>query len=276
MNWFKLVGHDLRCGLLRLRYIIAAMLAIIPCLEFLFSLNAIDKTGSWMDYLLYTFRGIGAVDKSDPTRSINLPFVWLLIMSASLFVNLDYMLLDLTNNGQQIIIRSQSRKGWYFAKCVWNLASTMLFFVLLACVELVFVGITGGLLSANNTEDAFMNLFGMVTFDVILLTKVQGMIIALLLPYLTAAALGMLEMTLCLFVKPVVSYLICMAILVLSVYWDSPFVLGNGAMTIRSGLIASKGQDIVVSILIDIAVIGVCIIVGSEKFQRLDVLGSKE
>ena len=121
-----------------------------------------------------------------------------------------------------------------------------------------------------------MIIFGWVAFKPVQLSLQEGLILGLLLPYLTVAALGILEMTLCLIVKPVLSFLICMALLVLAVYVDSPFVLGNGAMTVRSSIIAADGQNPLLVALVAVGTILVCIIAGVVAFKNSDVLGSRE
>lgn len=276
MSWFKLLQHDLRCGILRWRYVTAALLALFPCLEFLYSANIIGVSPSWMDYLLLTFKGMIPVQASGPMDNVTLPFSWLLVMGACLFVNLDYLLMDLTNNGQQVMIRSWSRHDWFLSKCVWNLAATAVYFLCIGLVELVFVVVTGGQISPENTKECYLGIFGLAAFEPVQLPLWQGLMLGLLLPYLTLAALSMLQMTLCLVVKPVVSFLVCMALLVLAVYVDSPFALGNGAMTIRSSIVASDGQDPIVAVLTAIGIITVCMIVGTVVFKHSDVLGSKE
>lgn len=276
MNWFKLLLHDLRCGAFRVRYLIAALLVLIPCMGFLHSATLVEITPSWMDYLLMTFRGGVPVDPSNPTDIRSLPYDWLLMVGACLFVNLDYMLLDLTNNGQQVIIRSQSRYGWFLSKCAWNLSASAIYFLLIGLVELVFAAVSGGIVSAENTTESYMIIFGWVAFKPVQLSLQEGLILGLLLPYLTVAALSILEMTLCLIVKPVLSFLICMALLVLAVYVDSPFVLGNGAMTVRSSIIAADGQNPLLVALVAVGTILVCIIAGVVAFKNSDVLGSRE
>lgn len=276
MNWFNLLRHDLRCGILRWRYVTAALLALLPCLGFLSSATIIGVNPSWMDYLLWTFKGTIPVQTSGPLDSVTLPFSWLLLLGACLYINLDYLLMDLTNNGQQVMIRSQSRQEWFLSKCVWNLVATAVYFLLIGLVELVFVVVTGGQVLPENTKECFLGIFGLVAFEPVQLPLWQGLILGLLLPYLTVAALSMLQMTLCLVVKPVVSFLVCMVLLMLAVYVNSPFVLGNGAMTIRSSIVASDGQEPITAVLTAMGIIAVCMIVGTVVFKHSDVLGSKE
>lgn len=269
MSWFKLLGHDLRCGLLRSRYLAASLLALIPCVELLYRLRVAGMAGSWMDYMLNLFKG------SRPYE-MQIPFGWLLIVGACLYINLDYMLYDLTNNGQQIIVRSRSRRGWFLAKCLWNLAGTAAYFLLTALVVLLFVTICGEAVYAENTPVLSLSLFAGAAAGPVVLTAWQGLLIGVLLPYLTVAALSLLEMTLCLVLKPILSFLICAAVLILPVCWDSPLALGIGAMTVRSSLIGAGGHEPMAVLWLPVAVIAACVVAGTAVFEKTDILGTKE
>ena len=164
MSWFKIMRHDLHCGLLRWRYLAAVILAMIPCLEFQYALTARELSGNWIDFLLNTFRGVAPIQNTVAMNEVQIPFVWLTIMGACLYLNLDYMLYDLTTNGQQVIIRSGTRSGWFLSKCLWNLFATVCYFGLIALAECMFVVAIGGELTAKNTPEVSQMLFGMVTF----------------------------------------------------------------------------------------------------------------
>lgn len=272
MSWFKLVRHDLRYGLLRKRYLIAFILAMIPCLEFQYALLIREMSGNWMDFLLNVFRGVAPLQSTSTINEVQIPFVWLTILGACLYLNLDYMLYDLTTNGQQVIIRSGSRTGWFLSKCLWNILSTVCYFAFLALTQGLFAWIAGNGLSLDNTPEVSQMLFGMVTFSPVSLTATEGLMLGLILPCLTAVALNMLQMVLCLVVKPVVSYVACVALLILSVYWNSPFSLGNGAMAMRSSLVANGGHDSGFVAVVTIGAIVLLVVTGCLIFRRTDIL----
>lgn len=229
-----------------------------------------------MDYMLNAFKGTAPVDKMDLTTPIQLPFLWFAIVGVCLFLNLDYMLYDLSNNGQQVIIRTGKKQGWFLSKCVWNLAGTVGYFAMIALVVWLFVVLTGGTPSLNNTPEVSLRTFIMVTWNRVELMPMEGVLVGLISPCLAVAALSMLEMVLCLIVKPVISFLFCMALLVLSVYWNSPMDLGNGAMAMRSALVVDGGHDPAVTIGIAISVIVICVVVGTVVFKHSDILTKED
>lgn len=263
MSWFKLLGHDLRFGLLRWRYLIGMSLFAIPCFIFARYLYVNGVQGSWMDYMLSLFRG------AEPT-------LWLLVTSGCLFINLDYLMKDLTNAGLQIIIRSKNRIYWYLSKCVWNLGSCIIYFLAAGVTCAIFALATGGKLSAQNTPELSVVLFGLDVSEELMLTPICAVLAAWVLPFLTIFALSMLQMTLCLFIKPVISFIICFCQLSLSIWLDSAFVLGNGAITSRSGFAVENGISPTVSAVVALVVIITSTIVGCVRFQHTDILSLEE
>ena len=276
MSWFKLLGHDLRCGLLRWRYLVSILLFAIPCFLFSRILHQIGIQGSWIDYMLYLFLGKEPIVRNVTGERIDLPILWLLVTSGCLFINLDYLLKDLTNAGQQIIIRSKSRASWYLSKCIWNLGSCVTYFIAAGITCAIFTWATGAKLSAQNTTELSFMLFGFGISEQLTLAPTYAVLASWVLPFLTMFALSMLQMTLCLFTKPITSFVVCISQLVLSVYLDSAFVLGNGAMTIRSGFAVENGVSPTVTAIIAIAVIIASIITVCMRFQRTDILSLEE
>lgn len=275
MNWYKLLRHDLHCGLFRLRYLLMPIIFLLPCFVCRLQLRGIGENGSVADYLLYCFSG------SIPLGNVSifefrLPILWLLVIASCLFLNLDYCLNDLTLSGQQIILRSGTRMGWYFSKCVWNILSCVLYFTFAALTVLLFTLATGGETSLESTPVAMIILFEDVVSQPVALTSTQTLLIAVLLPCLTIAALSMLEMLLSLLVRPVISFLSCMCLLILALYWESPFALGNGAMTMRSRLLSTDGLAAGSVIAVCVIVLIICAIVGAIRFRHTDILGMEE
>ena len=276
MNWFKLLRHDARCGLLRWRYFVTLFLFAIPCFVFARILHQVGIQGSWMDYMLYLFQGKEPIVKTSTADRIDLPVLWLLVTSGCLFINLDYLLKDLTNAGQQIIIRSKSRTLWYLSKCIWNLGSCLLYFAVAGITCALFAWATGAQLSAQNTTELSFVLFGFAISEPLTLAPAYAVLASWVIPFLTMLSLSMLQMTLCLYVKPIISFVICNSQLILSLYLNSAFVLGNGAMTIRSGFASENGISPTVSAVLAIVVMIASVAAGCLRFRHTDILSLEE
>ena len=277
MNWCKLVAYDLRKGLLRWRYLGSMFIFFVPCMELWMNIRYLDNPGSFMDYMLYLFKGTEPIAKYDGILTqVRMPIVWILSVTGCLFLNLDYLPKELSFSGQNVFVRSNSRKWWYLSKCVWNLCSCALYFFLAVLTAAIAVLMTGANFSLENTPEVSKVVFGAVILEPLNLNSLIGILISFVLPYITVAALSLLEMLLCLRFKPVMSFIICICILVLSVYWDSPFAIGNGAMVIRSEYIANNGLPTMPSLLFPLLVIFVCIAGGITWFKYVDILDLEE
>lgn len=273
MNLFRLYRHDFKNGLLRWRYLAAVGLWLVPTLIMFDMLQFYNDSGTLGDYLLYIFRGMEAVESMGALEKIQLPIPWLVVVGGSLYISLDYLQNDLTTAGQQIMVRCHSRKMWYLSKCLWNISNCFVYFGIGLMVPAIF-SLTGGSLELSPSSELTASLFWFTA--PIELSGLCVFTIAVVLPFLTMAALNMLQMTLCLFLKPIFSFLSCVCLLITSLFWCSPFSLGNGAMTLRSSVMTDNGIKPLVSAVICLAVLFVCVIVGTMKFQSYDILGVEE
>ena len=267
MNWLNLVRHDLRSGLLRWRYLVALLLFAVPCFAAFTNMLNANCTGSWMDYLLCCFQGMYKPLGMD---TFSFPVVWFLVVVGILFLNLDYPLNDLTQEGQQVIVRCVNKQSWFFAKCAWCVLSCVVYVLLAMVTALIFALITGGSPTLRYTpgvpEMALnMSVYGEPSVG-------QALAAAVGFPLLTLVTLNFLQMVLSLMMKPIFSFFICTSLVGLTVFVDSPLMLGNGAMCCRNGILLLEGQHPVSLGLACLAVIGICLVVGLLRFDRMDHL----
>lgn len=275
MNWYKVLAHDLTCGLLRKRYLAAIFIFLLPCISLWMELRTYGG-GSFMDYLLSCFCGAKRITGKAGEPAIAMPVRWILAVGASLYLNLDYFLGDITLFGQQILVRCSNRCSWFWSKCLWNvLACTE--YVCIGCITVfLFTAITGGALSLFNTSTLAPILFQDSVALPLSLSIPQGLTIGLILPLATMIALNLLEMTLCLYVKPIIAFIICMLLLVLPLFWDSPLALSIGAMAIRSVFVVESGIHAASSAGVVAAVIVGSVFAGCNRFRLMDILGLEE
>lgn len=265
MNWFKLAAHDLRAGIFRVRYLAVPVIFCMPCFSCM--MRQYDRSGGWLDFLAFCFKGTYPLFSG--LSDFEFPILWFLVMGGCLFLNLDYPLNDLTEAGQQVLVRSVSKKGWFLSKCLWNLLSCGVYLLLGAMTAFVFAVLSGGGMGLSAGPAFYEQVMGMYVPN---LTELQVTIGAILLPYLTIAAFNMLQMVLCLFVKPIFSFLICICMLVVSLFLYTPFALGNGAMVVRCVGVAEGVLDLGQTALFCGAVIICTVIIGLVRFDRMDFL----
>lgn len=269
MTSYKVFMQDIRCGLLRFRYLGGLPISAIPLLHYFRIVKLLNLPCSWMDSLAYLLKGCSAPSFQPGSRDrITIPAIWIFVICGILVMNIDYLISDLTRSGQQIIVRCQSRKKWYLSKCLWAVLSSCLYFGLLMLFPALFSIIGGGTFVPRISLQGAQNLLGINTE----LTSWQSFVAVILLPLLTISALNMLQMTMGLFVNPILSFIICLGILVISVCWDNPCWIGNGAMTIRTvGFVLD--ERCVVAMVVSIGIlIAACCLIGCIRFSNMDIL----
>ena len=268
MNWFKVFQHDVYGGLLRRRYLIVPVMFALPCILAGKHLASTGLEATWMDYLMYCFKGI--LPLTDGADGFEFPILWFLVMGGGMYIALDYPLNDLTEAGQQVIVRSRSRKGWFLSKCAWNLLSSLLYVLLGVLTALVFALISGGGPTLAITPEVSEKLLQIYIMEPV--APAQAVLVAVVLPYLALSAFTMAQMALCLIMKPVFSFLICVCVMIGSLFYNSPYLPGNAAVVVRNGILVEGFLDSTAMALTCLAVIGGSIIIGLIRFSHMDLL----
>ena len=262
-----LVKHDLRCGLIRWPYLLTPVF-FAPALFFVLS-------GAWeanyTDFLMSVFEG-GQI--LPPDALFGVPLGWVVPMSGCLLINLGYFLQDLTGPGHQVLLRSGTKRGWFLSKCLWNLLSCLVYFAVFLFMALVFELLKGGELLPLRLGEVVRYSHGRMFRQEP--TAAQIMVITVFLPFLTVFAFSLLQMVLCLFIRPILAFLACISLMMLSVAVASPFMLGNGAMWLRNRWMywgELRTGELIIGCLLWIAV---SFAAGLIRIKHVDVLGTKE
>lgn len=217
--------------------------------------------------LLY---GFGGMSEYKPAEELffRYPAFWLLSYLLLAYITLYYPYDDLEQFGQNILIRSGGRGLWWISKCIWNILSVVVFFLLAWAVFALGCLVSGGSLSMTLSPDIF------AACNLVLSYEAPAALIpqTLLLPMLVMMGLNLLQMTLSLFLKPFYSFMVTTAILFLSTYYLSPFCIGNYAMPLRSHLLLANGVGLNTGMLISGILIVVSIIAGGLIFRKRDIL----
>lgn len=93
------------------------------------------------------------------------------------------------------------------------------------------------------------------------------------LPLLFTISLGLLQMSLCLWLKPALSYLIPVSLCIASSYTIHPLLLGNYAMALRSSRVISNGVHAGTGLILLICLSLLSVIAGLVRFQKTNILG---
>lgn len=267
----KLIYHDIHYGLCRWRYLFIPFLIFLPLLSFYSIIETNQFTVTWMDIFCYLFKGINPIPSHSSLREkIEIPTQWIFVFGCSMIMNLDYIIQDLTKSGQQIIVRCGYRKNWFLSKCIWCVASSLYYFALIAALVTLYSILTGSKLSCSVTQDLWSKHFGIGNIDQ--LTRCQMILSGVILPALTLITINLLEMVLCLFVKPIFSFLSCLSVLMLVIWIDSDLILGCGGMVVRNVATCSQGCGLFTRSIMVFVYSITFIILGCFYFQRMNIL----
>ena len=275
--FLKLLSYDIRAGIFgRLKsFIFPICVYVFAFIDYMLHTRFYVKMGkppvfgrNLGDALLYIY---GGMREYDPTVEIRFvfPALWMLLYLLLAYIVLYYPYRDLEENGQNILVRTGGRGLWWLSKCAWNVLHVSLYFLLGWGVTALGCVIAGVPLTMNITPNVNM-LFDM--FGTGMRHPEELVLETLLLPLLVMAAACLAQMALSLFIKPIFSYMVMVAMLVASAYYLNPFLLGNYAMPIRSARMIEEGVRFGMGCAICAGIIGVSVAAGLIRFQKYDIL----
>lgn len=211
------------------------------------------------------------------TENGGIPLYWMLIHIGCLLFSVEYPIRDLSLHGRQIVVRSQSKYKWWLSKCVWCLVNTFIYYLVgiiteaVICIafnekltfELRTIAISGSLeISVSNIGER--------------VSALQAVIVLVILPLLTMYALSLIQMIIGVRTNHIIALLGGMGIIAVSLYFQSPLLIGNYSMLQRSSVFNRTGLDWSTGIIIMVIEIVIIICIGIEVFNRIDILEPKK
>lgn len=275
MKYIKLLRFDLSEGLVKKykTYIVFAALIIITFFDCRIRCNIDGVRYSYGEYLMYIFGGSKSYEVTSSSPFI-LPYLWLLTHLLILYFTLNYSPSDLSGHGQQTIYRSGSRLAWWLSKCSWQIISVAMYYAASWIVLLLLSLIDNSDITTIVTHQVFIRVS--LEQTCIMPETTDLSIQLMLMPFLFTASMGLLQLTLCLIVKPIFAYIISVLVCISSSYVQSPLLFGNYAMAIRSDNVISDGMNTTVGIISMLTLSALCIVAGALRFRRYDILGKEE
>lgn len=230
--------------------------------------------GTWMDYLLFLLGGRSYFNPAEEQVFL-LPVRWLLFHLYLLYAVLYYPCRDLQYSvGEQLLLKGGSRKGWWIAKCIWNMVFIIISYILVFVTNIVFCAVMGERTGMCVTPELVCELFDTGTSYE---EFTSGMALyVLLLPCMISMTAALFEMLLSFLIKPVFSFLFLAVIYVSSAYLPTVLLVGNYAMPYRSEAVLAEGFSFGQGIVTGILIIAVCVVAGTYFFKRCDLIRRSE
>lgn len=268
MTFCKLIHHDLHCGLFRVKYLLTVLVASIPLIQYFQRLSFLNISGTLGDCLLYLFRGEQAISfLSYGNQKIEVPILWILLIVTCPALHIDYFLGDLTSNGQQIIIRSQSRKSWMLSKCIWAMVGGFLYnLIILACA------VVGCALMKQEFSFSMTPSVANTLLEMGIVPSGQVIFTAVLKPLITFPSINLLQIMLQMFVHPIVAFLICFVGLLFALYSPVQWVPFNGTIALRNIYFPFSDAESWIPIASSLITQISCVILSTWRFSNIDLL----
>lgn len=231
---------------------------------------SIDNMPNFIDYYLFVFEGVLPFN---PTNGIffSLPLMWMLYNLILAYVVGNYPVKDLTNYGDNTLTRIKSRKKWWIHKCIWNIMSVLVFYILGFLTILIF-----SLLTVKNIiliPNPVLNMY-ITGNDVIstLFISTNFLTGVFIVPIIISIAISLLQMTLSFILSPILSYTLVSTLLVSSAFLDSKFLFCNNSMLTRNVMFTSGGVSNSFSIIFAIIISLVSVFIGFFFFNKSDFM----
>ena len=287
MSVFKLWLCDIREGIFKnKRYTIVPFICIFECMYAHMSINSyqlyydVHSRPTFLALWAEIFHGCDPITKNpDPNLKIELPYFWIAIFIFAIFIGFDYMHNDLTQFGIQVLSRTRKRSRWWISKCFWCLSSGIYFYIIFLLTAIVFSIINGYDLSLSGSTE-LLNIIAdrsvIYTFTGISELNIFQELWMLFSPMLVICTFNMIQMILCLFIKPMYGYLLIVGILILGILTDIPLAFSRCGMITFSDYFFEDGYHISIGLAICLILIMASILIGTLYFKKYDILPDKE
>lgn len=284
MKYIKMIWFDIRRGIIQkpVLFIVPVFVALIACFDLNNRIAVRNETdgyeangcrtqeeGGSADYMMYIY---GGMDRYDPEsgHSFVLPVRWLIVFLLISFITLSYPYKDMQGFGRQILIRTKGRTIWWLSKCIWNILSVVIYHSLIFGAAALFSIAAGKGITGEINKELQYEVF-QISGDSALSGDIPWPAAILLLPVLVSLCLSLLQMTLCLLMKPVYGFLITASILISSAYFTSPCLIGNYAMSMRYEMVIQDGVCIAAGLAVPLVLMAVFAGAGVIRFRRYDI-----
>lgn len=271
-KFLKVLKHDLSIGISAniSKYIIIIIYLSVLCIKFFTNISAqsVMMDGNTIDCIIYIFKGI-RVYIPENGEPFSIPFDWLIIQSLISLLVVQYPTQDLYTYGMQMLIRTRNRCTWWLSKCIWNIVSVFIFYIISFALAVVFSAIFGNIsMIPDNQVNVLINSINLENIRV----DLYFYLTVLTLPFLTSVAVSLFQMMLAFLINPIISFLFIMSLMSASAFCHSYFLFGNYSMLLRNEEFYINGFDNRLIIIVSMVLITVSIFVGLIYFVKIDIL----
>ncbi|MDO4437032.1 MAG: hypothetical protein Q4B77_03685 [Coriobacteriaceae bacterium] len=197
------------------------------------------------------------------------PLGWTFLSMLVLYASLSYPYRDLMGFGQQVLVRENSRVTWLLSKCVWVLLTCMLGCMAIALTVALWTLAHGQQFNVLLHSDS-LYLAAMLTgpFEADVLDG-TGFLLGIIV---TLCSLSLLQLFLGIILRPSISFLSMVLLLISSAYAQTWYLPGNYLMFVRWGGFVEGGVDTWVAMMLSLGIALVSFAAGLAYFCKMDLI----
>lgn len=272
------IKHDYYMGTIKRwkKYDVVLIIFILLCANFQRGLiisreyDNFKEKPTFSNYIIDIYKGVDISNRVENKEKIEIPPGWVLLNIFLSIVIGYYPLNDLKEYGTQILIRSKNRWQWWLSKCLWIMGNVLIFYAIGYIVIAIFSLINGELSLTPNHKVSL----AILKLDTSSLAAKEVFSACIVLPIVTSVALSLMQLTIAMFSNSIYSNIFIISLLIVSIYYCSPILMGNYLMLLRNSLMVGiKGIETSTGIILSMAISFISITLGIFKFKTYDIIG---
>lgn len=261
----RIISYDMKVGIwqVRYRYLLAAAFLLIFILTMIQRAWNNDMSIQFWDILYSMFEGVSPYIPNRGNQ-LELPVFLIVFELLMFFIVGSYSKSDILGYGRYVFLAVKSRKIWWLSKCIWVSSNVLLY-------HLLTWGLLAGIVLIVNPSEGFK-----LSCSYVYKQTGENLVLFLsnlvCLPILTSIMIGLFQMLIGFIMKPVLGYGAVIALLVVSVYYDSVWFPGNYLMMLRNQFMVSEGVELKFGIIFNGVLIVFILMVGISWIRKKDIL----
>lgn len=275
MRFFRCFKLDMQQGFSALWRSYLATTGLFFLLVLALHLDAAGRmTGPFSlgDYLVSFVAGSKTYSFS-PEEPFRFPIAWAALLMLGAYATLWYPYRDLMGMGKHLMVSMGSKWTWWLSKCAWVVCSVVLFCLIGLVVACVCTVVLGGSLSLD-VSGPLPSILDFNLADVAYAPQGVGLFLFVAVP-VALVALCLVQLTASLLLRPVLGYAVTMALLLLSLFYENPWLLGNELMAARSTSLLIEGIPPLSGLVVSATFAVLAVVLGGMLFSWMDILAKE-
>lgn len=261
-------GYEINLG----KIILCLCVFGILCISYYESINSafiaqhIEAGIGFFDQWIYLFRGQYPLSEAPDQLLLPEPG-WLAVQTLPLFLVLTYPVENIkSSNGINVLVRSKSRILWWLSKNAWAYITIVLYYLALSAICGIVVAVTHGSWYSEAAIHYWMGDSFNLTFSA------YNICICLFSPIISTLLLASIELLISLILTPFWSLIIIFAVQLMTVYWQTPILVGNISMFFRNSLFDPVGIHFSTEFILSCLVSILCLLIGAFYVTKKDMI----